>query len=61
MRYWLSFVLYVLAVLCVLFFYGVLKMNVNSAILIIVFWLIIVVMGYLFSRDDMKKDEKVDK
>jgi preprotein translocase subunit SecG len=36
-------------------------MNVNSAILIIVFWLMVIVMGYLFSRDELKKDEKVDK
>ena len=44
-----------------LFFYGVLKMNVNSAILIIVFWLMVVVMGYLFSRAELKKDKKVKK
>jgi len=36
-------------------------MDVNTAALIVIFWLMVIVMGYLFSRDELKKDKKVDK
>jgi len=51
----------VLVLLSVLFCFGVFNMNVNTAFLIVIFWLIVIVMGYLFSRDELKKDEKVEK
>ena len=53
--------LYVLLALSVSLCFGVFNMDVNTAALIVIFWLMVIVMGYLFSRDELKKDKKVDK
>ena len=53
--------LYVLLALSALFCFGVFDMNLDTAALIVIFWLIVIVMGYLFSRDELKKDKKVEK